>query len=404
MKRLVGLNILFAFLSNSPISGANGSAQLDPTFNPNLFIGGREGNFNHGVKSIALQTDGKILIGGTFTNVNGALRHNLARLNPDGTLDHTFVPIGTTNDFVQSIVVQQDNKILLTGGSQNPLSSHGSTVIRLKTDGSPDPVFHVPALSSGASQILLGHDSMIYLCGTFNSVNNSPRRYLARLHPNGEVDDTYVPPILGHPSTEGGMVRMAQQSDLKIVLAGMFYTTNGGGIFARFNQDGSEDLSFRPRGVYSCSDLQVLPNNQILHVASTQFNSEYAVLRAFDLSGNQIPSFRDRNEIPGRLQTTAFQPDGRILVGGQFHLYDGQPRTNLVRLMGQRAFLRTTQVDPNGFLALSWEILPNAQLWQIQSSEDLLSWTIVKEKITPGSVQLKDVSKASAKFFRIVPE
>ena len=464
MRWCAGLAISISLFSGAvAIFGASGGAELDPGFNANIFIGGREGYFNHGVRTMALQADGKILIGGNFTNVNGAVRHSLARLNADGTLDETFAPTGTTNDFVRSIVVQADGKILFTGGAQPLTGSHQTTVVRLHGDGSRDAEFHVPACW-GVSQILLGRDGMIYICGTFGSVDELPRRYLARLHPNGVLDESYAPPVVGHPSTEGGMVHIAQQADSKILLAGMFSTTNGGGIFERFNMDGSEDASFRGSGVYFCSGLQVLPGGQILHVASTQFNSEYAVLRVFDSSGNRVASFEDRNQIPGHLEATllqpdgkiifggqfinstinygkhlarinpdgsldrsfdvgsgfalapgskdyqvyanalAFQPDGKILVGGQFHRYDGQPRTNLVRLMGQRVFARQIEMGAGGALVLRWEILGSRETWKVQSTEDLLSWTTVKEKVDGGLVELQETAKSGVKFFRVVPE
>jgi hypothetical protein len=100
----------------------------------------------------------------------------------------------------------------------------------------------------------------------------------------------------------------------------------------------------------------------------------------------------------------AFLPDGKLLAGGRFHLYDGQRRTNLVRLMGQRVFFRKIEVDPAGMLWLNWEILPNGQLWRIESSEDLRTWAVVREKIGAGAVQVEAASRGGAKFFRVVPE
>ena len=257
---------------------------------------------------------------------------------------------------------------------------------------------------------------------------------------------------------------MALQADEKIVLAGMFRTTDGGGIFKRFNRDGSEDLSFRGSGVYFCSDLQALPNGEILHVASTQFNSEYAMLRVFDRAGDRVASFQDRNQIPGHLEATLLQPDGkiivggqfinativygkhlarlnadgtldrnfdvgnglalapgskdyqvfanalasqadgRILVGGQFHRYDGQPRTNLVRLVGQRVFARKAETRANGSLLLSWKILPSGQVWRIERSDDLLAWSTVKENVSAGVVQLEDTGNRAARFFRVIAD
>jgi len=68
---------------------------------------------------LAIQPDGKILLGGLFTTVYGASRNRIARLNPDGTLDNTFNPgtgaAGQIGSAVYSIAVQPDTKVLIGG-------------------------------------------------------------------------------------------------------------------------------------------------------------------------------------------------------------------------------------------------------------------------------------------------
>ena len=398
------------------VSSSFGQVKLDPGFNPNIFIGGREGSFNHGVAAVALQADGKIIVGGDFTNVNGGTRYNLARLNSDGTLDWEFDPPSAATDFVQDIVVQPDGKILYTGRAPESAGSHNRTIVRLNPDGTTDAGFHVPE-AYGVSQIILAPDSKIYIAGHFRTVDGERRCYLARLLSDGRLDETFATTIVEHPSTEGGQVRAALQADGKIILAGMFYTTPDlrNGIFRRFNQDGSLDAEFQPGGVYFCSDLQPLPNGQILHVASTQFNSDYAALRIFDNGGKLASTFRDNNKVPGMLRATLIQPDGKIifggqfinssenmgrhlarvradglidasfdvgagfalapgskdyqvfvnaivaqpdgklLIGGQFHRYNGQPRTNIVRLLGENVFATNVERLDTGHLSLRWQ-------------------------------------------------
>ena len=68
------------------------------------------------VFATAVQPDGKILIGGTFTTVLGVARNNIARLNTDGTLDTAFNPNASSDVF--SIAVQADGKILVGGSSR----------------------------------------------------------------------------------------------------------------------------------------------------------------------------------------------------------------------------------------------------------------------------------------------
>ncbi|MGD0728209.1 MAG: delta-60 repeat domain-containing protein, partial [Spirochaetia bacterium] len=69
------------------------------------------------VNAVAMQSDGKILIGGWFTTYNGASRGSVARLNSDGSLDTGFLATGAgANNYVNSIAVQSDGKVLIGGG------------------------------------------------------------------------------------------------------------------------------------------------------------------------------------------------------------------------------------------------------------------------------------------------
>ena len=75
------------------------------------------GGFNGNVWSVAAQTDGKVVVGGSFTAVNGVTSNRIARLNADGTVDAAFsanLGTGPDND-VLSVAVQTDGKIVLGG-------------------------------------------------------------------------------------------------------------------------------------------------------------------------------------------------------------------------------------------------------------------------------------------------
>src|SRR5438105_2866714 len=76
-------------------------------------LDGFDPNANGTVSVVVVQPDGKILIGGLFSTVLGVARNNIARLNPDGTLDTAFNP--NANSIVRSIALQADGKILAGG-------------------------------------------------------------------------------------------------------------------------------------------------------------------------------------------------------------------------------------------------------------------------------------------------
>ena len=68
------------------------------------------------MNSVAVQSDGKVLIGGGFTTYNGTSRGYVARLNSDGSLDTGFLATGAGADnLVTSVAVQSDGKVLIGG-------------------------------------------------------------------------------------------------------------------------------------------------------------------------------------------------------------------------------------------------------------------------------------------------
>src|SRR6267143_1759101 len=116
-------------------AAVRGQSALDG-FNPNA---------NNIVYVVVVQPDGKILIGGAFTTLSpngGAVvtRNHIARLNPDGTLDTAFDP--NANNTVLSIAVQADGKILIGGGFTTVLGVARNKIARLNTDGTLDTAFN----------------------------------------------------------------------------------------------------------------------------------------------------------------------------------------------------------------------------------------------------------------------
>src|SRR5207245_5230882 len=98
----------------------------DPSFIPG------NGADNNTINAIARQSDGKVLIGGTFTTVNGAAKSYLARLKFDGSVDAGFST--TINGSVSAIAVQSDGLILVGGSFTLPKAR----LARLNTDGTLD--------------------------------------------------------------------------------------------------------------------------------------------------------------------------------------------------------------------------------------------------------------------------
>ena len=117
------------------IARLNADGSTDTGFNPGS--GG-----NDWVEAVALQPDGKVLIGGSFTSFNGTPRNRIARLNANGSLDTTFNPGSGVDNTVNRIAVQSDGKVLLVGAFTTVNGVSRNRIARLNADGSLDTSFN----------------------------------------------------------------------------------------------------------------------------------------------------------------------------------------------------------------------------------------------------------------------
>jgi hypothetical protein len=93
------------------VATVNANGTLDTGFTVGTGVTGGSAN----VTAIARQSDGNILIGGEFTSYNGTGRTRVARLNTDGTLDTSFDPGTGASSQVDAIAVQSNGRILIGG-------------------------------------------------------------------------------------------------------------------------------------------------------------------------------------------------------------------------------------------------------------------------------------------------
>ena len=129
--------IFFFTLTILILSGTISKAQVN-LLDTSFVIGT---GFNDDVRTIITQVDGKILVGGKFTNYNGVQQNYISRLNTDGSLDTSF-NIGTGFSYIIStIVLQSDGKILVGGTFTSYNGINRNAVVRLNTDGSLDTSF-----------------------------------------------------------------------------------------------------------------------------------------------------------------------------------------------------------------------------------------------------------------------
>ncbi len=260
-----------------PISFSNGDADENPfgftirahsrAAGPGEFAGPPTDVTGDAVYASAVQASGHILLGGDFTQVHGQARQNLARLNPDGSLDTTFNP--GANGIVRSIAATVNGQTLVAGEFTSIAGTSRHYVARLNADGTLDTSFD-PNPSAAVDHVLVDSSERILLAGSFLSLQpNSAgapiaRPYLARVQTSGAVDTAF------HPGPDGRVRALALHDDGRIVLGGDFLNLAPSGAavprgrLARIGSDGALDASLDPSANGIVRTLAIAPGAGIL--------------------------------------------------------------------------------------------------------------------------------------------
>ena len=131
------------------------------------------------------QPDGRVLLGGDFTKINGQTHQGLARLGADGVLEDAFNASVQSENLnlliVLALTLQDDDKILVGGLFTGVNGVAHQSVARLFADGTLDPNFTVDATDNGVNALAIQSDHKLLLGGVFNTVNGTPRLELARV-------------------------------------------------------------------------------------------------------------------------------------------------------------------------------------------------------------------------------
>ncbi|RFF29195.1 DUF11 domain-containing protein [Wenzhouxiangella sediminis] len=196
-------------------------------------------------KTIALQADGRILVGGVFTHINGTSRRSLARLHLNGSLDSSFAPLidGVT---INAIAVQRDGRILVGGWFETVNGTPRSRLARLHPDGSLDTSFNAEVGGDNSplvNSIHIFDDGKILIGGRFSEVNEQARLDLARLHPDGSLDTNFSP---SWTESQASLNSLAVDDDGWVYTCGEGYASQDRLIFARFTPSGQLWSSFDP--------------------------------------------------------------------------------------------------------------------------------------------------------------
>ncbi|MEO7976140.1 calcium-binding protein [Flavobacterium sp.] len=310
----------FNGILSSRIARIFSNGVLDATFNA-----GKTGA-NNTIKTVAQQLDGKMVLGGSFTAYNGSISNRIVRILSDGEIDNDFITGDGCNGQVLAVAIQSDQKIIVAGSFTKYHSTTSGRIVRLLQNGSIDTSFNT-GLGSDASieVILVLPDGKILLGGRFNTFNGQPHSRLVRLNSDGSMDTGFT---IG-TGFDKNVYAMDLQSDGKIIVGGSFLIYNGISQkrILRLENNGILDSTFESGTGFSNGDVRsilVQPDNRIL-IGGT-FSGTYtghSSLRLLRLQakGTYDPSFVV--SLNSTLYTMAFTADKKLMIGGNFNSVSG---------------------------------------------------------------------------------
>lgn len=300
--------------------------------------------FNGVVNAIAIQQDGKILVGGDFINYKDNTVNRIVRLNNDGSFDSTFQSGSGFNSTVKCIYVQSDGKILIGGAFSTYNGISSNDFIRLNSDGNKDSTLDVGTGFNGSvNSIAVQSDNKIILGGAFTTYKGPQNNRIIRLNIDG-VRDTSFKSVLnfGFNNTVNSIII---QPNGYILVGGLFTTYNGNSVskIVRLESDGNfgtaggfnTDLFNRLSGFGGDVFSIAYSSNKIIVGGSFYSYRNIAanrIVRLLDFDGSIDNSYSIGSGFDSNVNTIAVQTDGKVLVGGNFTNYKGTSVNKMVRL------------------------------------------------------------------------
>jgi uncharacterized delta-60 repeat protein len=295
--------------------------------------------FNGKVYTSYIQPDGKIIVGGSFTSFNGIPSGRLVRLNPDGSYDPSFnTTIGATTGTIYEISPQSDGKIIIVGSFTRYNNVGVNRVVRILSNGALDTSFMV---GSGAptliSNVCVLDDGKILLAGNFTSFNSVQVNKIVRLLSDGQVDTIFN---VG-TGFDDDVNAMAVQADGKILVGGKFTNYNGlvANRIVRINNDGTLDGSFISGSGFSAGAVQKIKTDALGDIMiGGSFTGSYNgndVNRICLLNSRGIlKTDVDFGSGPASASVLAIANDleGSWYIGGSFSVFDGLNQGRLAKI------------------------------------------------------------------------
>ena len=375
------------------IARIRGDGSLHPAF-------ASGSGFSAQVRALALQPDGRLVVGGSFTTFGGVARSGIARVDAAGTLDPTLGAGTGFNGGVEAVVVQPDGSVLVGGSFTSFDGAAANRVVKLDAQGARDPGFTAwGAINGGVRALGLAGDGKVWVGGDFTTTE---RRFVARLNGDGSVDGGWNPVEAARTNTRvralavvasdsvvaggeftqmgvvansaSGLVRYSSAAALEAAPTGAFrqaasvraaVAAPGGGWYiggsfttingvernriARITATGAVDPGFDPGPGFDASvDRLARQGGGVLAAGTFSHYAGEAVNQVVRLrpDGTLDSEFAFDIRVTGRVYDLSVQGDGRILVGGSLSTYYGGTRNSVARVGSDGALDESFDLGP----------------------------------------------------------
>lgn len=287
---------IFNGTSRLRVARLNSNGTLDNTFNV-----GTGANFL--VTSAAVQVDGKVLIGGYFNSYNGTTKVAIARLNSDGSMDTGFNTGGAgPNSAVAAITLQADGKILIGGFFTNYNGVSRKRIARLNANGTLDTGFNPGTGADNAVYaIAMQSNGAAILGGSFTNFGGVAHQRICRVSNKGVVDPSWTTSANNQVNTlcwipegkvivGGSYTSVAGVSSNRIARLNALCTDNVTMSITTDANAGETAWELVPKGYqYAAYSGIGLPNNTTTTSSGCLADGNYQ-LRVTDAGGNGITS------------------------------------------------------------------------------------------------------------------
>ena len=381
---------------------------------------------NGPIRSMLVETDGKILVGGEFTSINGTARNRIARLNSDGSLDTTFDPGSGANGTVFAIATTPypyySSGIIIGGDFTSYNGTDRGRVALLSTSGSLNTSYLNSAGANGTVYSIAGSTSFsyfsgsgLYFGGAFTTFDGQTRKRIAKLDYNLNLDSSFY--MSSGPNGPVYCISLIQNglSRTSLLVGGEFTEFNGyirGNLALlsssySFSSASSLDLSFNvwtdgsvrtisgpsqyysnTQNIYIGGDFQMVNGASRKRIAKI-ITSSYGGYPT-GLQGNVDATFNPDPGINARVSTVAYLSDSRMLVGGEFSAIQSVATPPIARLVGTYGInIPTAPTNISAQPASSTQVIvmfsgsSYTSSYQIERSVNQITWTQVGNSSSP---------------------